>query len=249
MVSSRANHNKDAYNAEVVPFAGKPVEREYRSVSAVEYSYTIETESEKSYNRDVFFEVGDYVYNVCVSVELPNKDYETFVNLIINSIQAEPLDSNEVGIFMKNVPVATGLTKAKFEKVTMYLPNIYVDMSESGTLAYLGPINGVMVSCVRIQATNASADDLRRMMAEAEAGYKTEGGIVVKSLHQKTLNRQSYQSFCVKVKSDDENVYLEQLACLYKGYVYVFTIGCSELTYSENTQAEITQIIGSIKFE
>ena len=99
------------------------------------------------HKRDVFFEIGDYVYNVAVSIELPCDNYDEYIDKIIQSIEAEPLDSKEVGVFMKNVPAATGTTKAKLGKATISLPNIYVNLSADDSSMGRSVSNG----CIRMK--------------------------------------------------------------------------------------------------
>ncbi len=244
------NHNKEVLNEELVTFSDAPVERQYNNIFATEYSYTVKTEDDSYHTRDVFFETGEYVYNVSVTVELSNSDYDDYIDKIIESIKAEPLDSKEVGVFMKNVPIATGTTKVKLGKASMELPNIYVKLeSDDSSVAYVGSVNGVVVSCVKIQTSGATVSDLRKMMKDSENALKAEGAIVLESVHEKMIHKQQYQTFRVKTEDDDETAYLEQCACIYKGSAYVFTTICSEIMYSKSAQAEISDIIESIRFE
>lgn len=244
------NHNKEVLNEELVTFSDAPVERQYNNIFATEYSYTVKTENDSYHTRDVFFETGEYVYNVSVSVELPNIDYDDYINKIIESIKTEPLDSKEVGTFMRNVPIATGTTKVKLGKSSMELPNIYVKLaSDDSSVTYIGSVNGVLVSCIKTQSSGATASDLRKMMKDFESALKEEGAVVLESVHEKTINKQQYQTFRVKAENNDEKAYLEQYACIYKGSVYSFTTVCSEIMYSKSAQTEISDIIESIRFE
>lgn len=243
-------HNKEVLNEALTTFSNGPVERQYANISATEYSYTVKAEKENYHIRDVFFELGDYVYNVSVCVELTNDDYENHIDKIIESIKAEPLDSKEVGVFMKNIPIATGTTKAKLGKASMELPNIYVKMaSDDSSVTYVGPINGAVITCMKIPAVNVTAHDLKNMMKESENSLKEEGAVILETVHEKTINNQKYQAFRARATDDEEAAFLEQYACIYKGSVYVFNIVCSEIMYSESAKAEISDIIGSIRFE
>lgn len=243
-------HNKKVLNENLTTFHSGLVEKKYKNITATEYSYTVKAEKQNYHARDVYFEVGDYVYNVRVGIELPCDDYEAYIDKIINSIEAKPLNAEEIGMFMRNNPVATGTTKVKLGKATMSVPNIYMKMtSDESSIAYLGAVNGVLVSCIKVPASGATASDLRKMMRNAENGLKQEKAIVLKSVYEKTINNLKFQAFNVKSTTDEGTAYMEQLACLYNGNAYVFSIACSEIFYSESTQAEINNIINSIKFE
>ncbi len=244
------NHNKTVLNEKITTFINGPIERQYSNIFATEYSYTVKSETKNYHTRDVFFEIGEYVYNVNVTVELPNDGYDKHITNIIESIEAEPLDSEEVGVLMRNMPIATGTITGKLGKASIELPNIYIPVSsDDSSMAYLGPVNGVVVTCMKVQASSATTYDLKNMMKSAENDLKEEGAVVLNTVHEKTIHNRAYQTFKVKTTDDDETVYIEQFACIYKGQIYVFMTGCSEIVYSESTQAEISDIIGSIKFE
>lgn len=243
-------HNKQVLNENLATFSNSIIEKQYENISAIEYSYTVKSEKMAYHKRDVFFEIGDYVYNVAVSIELPCDNYNEYIDKIIQSIEAEPLDSKEVGVFMKNVPAATGTTKAKLGKATISLPNIYVNLStDDSSMTYVGGVNGVFVACMKVPATDASTSDLKKIMKSAETELKQEDAVILKPVHEKVINNQKYQAFQAKAIEDEEYVYLEEFACTYKGYVYIFFVSCSEIMYSESAQEEISNIIESIKFE
>ncbi len=244
------NHNKKVLNEKIATFSNAPVQRQYSNICATEYSYTVKEEKKKYHIRDIFFEVGEYVYNVSVGVELSQKDYDKYIDRIIESIKAEELDTEEIGILMRNIPVATGTTKAKLGKLNMDLPNIYMKLaSDDETMSYMGSVNGVMVSCFKVATTDLTVYELKKMMKESETGMKNEGADILKSVYEKAVNNHSFQTFQAKYTEEEQSFYYEQYACLYKGTVYGIIISCSELTYSEDARMEISGIIDSIKFE
>lgn len=244
------NHNKEVLNEELAKFSEDLTKKQYGDISATEYTYKVESETQSYFTRDVFFEIGDYVYNMSVTVELPCDDYDVYIDKIINSIKAEPLNSEDVGVFMKNVPVSTGFVKAKLGKSTMELPNIYVKLAEDeSSISYVGSVNGAFVYCAKVQDSSATTSDLKEQFKDIEKGFKEEGATIINPVYEKTINNQKYQCLKVKVTQDDETAYVEQYACIYKGSIYLFSVTCSDLLYSKSTQEEIKNIIESIKFE
>lgn len=243
------DHNKGLMNENLAKFSEGTVGREYASFSATEYTYTIESKKRSYAARDVFFEVGDYVYNISVSVELPNDDSDGYMDKIIESLKFEELDSEEVGTLLRNMPIATGTTKVKLDKMNMEVPNIYMKLASGADMtSYTNPVNGVTVACVRIAAVGATAGDLKNMMITTENQYKENGAITLKTMSEERINNQKFLNFRVKT-TEDEPTIVEMYSCINNGYVYLFTIGCTELSYSENTKAEMKKIVESIKFD
>lgn len=244
------DHNKALLNEDLATFSNEPSAKEYSNISAIEYSYAVKSDSLSYHVRDVFFELGEYVYNLGVCVELPNDGYDQFIDKIIESIKAEPLDAKEVGVLMQNLPVATGTTKAKLGKLNMEVPNIYMEIGADETsMAYVGSVNGVVITCGKVQDASATTADLRTMMKTVESAVKDEGGVILKTLHDETINNKKFQAFRAKTDEEGKTAYSTVYACLHNGSAYIITIICSETMYSKATQAEINSILESIKFE
>lgn len=245
------NHNKKILNESVTKFSDEVVQKKYRDITAFEYNYDIDTNNRKEHSRDVYFEVGEYIYNITVSIELPHDNYEEYIDKIINSVKAEPINSNDIGVLMRNLPVATGEVEVKVGKANIKLPNVYVEMATDETgVAYLGSLNSVMVTAMKIPASDMTENDIKKMMLETEINTTSDGDSdVLKSTYQTTINGQKYYAFLVSSESDEGMAYMEQYATLYKGYVYVVGVVCPELSYSESTKDEIEKIVKSITLE
>ena len=243
------NHNKKTINESIVKFSDGVIQKQYDNISVYEYTYTIEATSYDSHKRDVFFEIGDYVYNMAVTIELPYNGYESYIDKIINSIKAESLDSDEVGILMKNVPVATGTIKAEVGKATMEVPNIYISvMKNTEMAAFSGSVNGVVVTLGKAIDGEATLSDVRKMMKTTETNLKEEyDAEIITSTHETVINSHKYFSYTAYYTRDEITVYAQEYVCLNKGTIYVLSIVCPEHTYSESTKAEIDTIVKSLK--
>ena len=243
------NHNKALLNENITTFEGVK-EKQYEKISATEYSYIVKA-TKKSYRvRDVFFEDGDYIYNISVTVSLARTNYDEYIDGIINSVDTEPLNIDEVGIFIKNTPEATGTIQATVGKAKITMPNIYVKVaSNDDALAYVGTVNGIAVYAAKTAATNVELGDIRDLMQQTADRMKEEGSTMMNPVHQKVIDEQKCFAFKEKTPGDEGMTYTEHLACYYKGNVYLFSVGCSELMHSESTKAEIKKIIEGITFE
>lgn len=241
------NHNKALLNKDLATFCDDVTKREYTDFTAWEYTCEVDSEETDYSMRDIFFELGDYVYNMRVDVELPNDDVNAFIDRIVESLKAEPLDSNEIGIIMRNDPVATGVIKAKIGNLNFEVPNICVEIiSDETSAAYTDPVSGVTASCIKTQAGNATTGDVRGSMKSTESNYVAMGAEVIRSTYDRVINGRTYSMFIIK---NENGVIIEQYATLYNGYLYVITVGCSELYYSEYTKDEMKLIVNSMKFE
>lgn len=243
------NHNKELLNESITTFNGI-TEKQYEKMLATEYEYTVKA-SKKGYRvRDVFFEVGDYIYNIAVTVAFERTNHEEYIDKIINSVVAEPLSIEEIGIFIKNVPEATGTIKATIGKLTIEMPNVYVKVtSNDSVLAYTGTINGVTVACAKVAATNLeTVNDVRMMMMDSADKMKEEGSTMMNPVYQKVIDEQKFFAFKEKTPNDETVVYTEHLVCHYKDNLYVISIGCSEFVHSTGTKAEIKKIIEGMTF-
>jgi len=239
-------HNKTLLNEELAEFGPAPKARKYSNISAIEYSYTLKSQSQSYKTRDVFFEIGDYVYNFRVDVELPNDECDKFIDRIIESIKAEQLDSEEIGVLMRNIPISTGTVTAKLGKMSLEIPNIYIKvLGDESTIAYMGPINGVTISCIKTQVSGVTTNDLKEELKTYLEQMNNDEIVILRNVIETPINKRGFVTYRIK---KDENV-MEQYACLSGNDAYIFTISCHETTYSKSTQSEIMDIIQSIKFE
>lgn len=238
------DHNKSVLNKAFATFSDGITSRQYTDFTAYEYTYTLESEKKSYTTRDVFFEVGDYIYNIRVDVELPHENYDEYIDRIIESIKTEPLDSEEVGILMRNIPIATGSITGKIGKATVEIPNIYVKvLSDENSMIYTSPVTGVALTFLKTQSSGTTIGELRETMKTIERQMENDGATVIRTTYGKTIDN---RNFIALVVSQDGNI-LEQYACIYNDTAYIISVACSELMYSDDTQKEIRDIVDSIK--
>ena len=245
------DHNKQLINEELVQKFTDVYKKDYSKKSAYEYEYLIKTRSYEEYNRDVFFEVGDYVYNMSVAMRLPKEDHSAYVDKIINSIDTQPLDVEEVGVLLNSIPETTGVIKAKVGKLNFEVPNIYMAGAKSDTYAaYVGSTNGVTMTVTSNGAADANATEIKKAMRNAIASMGSEYDVeTIAQVNEKVINGYKYYYFTVSASDEKSTMYMSQYVVVYKDTMYSVVIGCPEFSYSKSTKAEIDNIIKSLKFE
>lgn len=245
------DHNKQLINEDLVQKFTDVYKKDYSKRSAYQYEYLMKTKSYEEYKRDVFFEVGDYVYNMSVEIRLPKEDYMTYVDKIINSIDTQPLDVEEVGVLINSIPEATGVIKGKVGKLNFEVPNVYMTGGKSDTYAaYVGSINGVTLSVGSNGAADANATEIKKAMRNAIAAMGSEYEVeTIAQVNEKVINGYKYYYFTVSASDEESTMYMSQYVVVHKDTMYSIIIGCPELSYSKSTKAEIDNIIKSFKFE
>ena len=251
LANSDYNHNKQYYNEEITRFNGEVKARQYGSINAYEYEMTIKYEIlGDKYMRDVFFELGDYVYNISVSQKIPSENYDSRISSIISSVNAEEIDASEVGILMRNVPDATGTFAADFGDFTVDMPNNFLDSGASNGVAYLNPISGVIITMQQAATTETTFEKMKTQMKEAQKiQAQRSDTTVVSSTADINLGNYKFLRLGLKIKNDTDVNYIQQFVMVKGGIAYVFNVGYPEDTYSDYSRNEVKEILSSVKFK
>ena len=245
------DHNKNLINEDLIQKFTDVTKKDYAKRSAYEYEILMKTTGYEEYKRDVFFEVGDYVYNMSVTVKLPKEDYNGFVDRIINSIETKPLDAEEVGVLISSIPEVTGTVKAKVGKLNYEVPNTYISVVKNDSMAgYSGAVNGVSISIGRGTGETTVTEvkkALKSALSSIEGTYDEVETIA--SVSEKVINGYKYYYYTLKATQDNNTIYVLQYAVIYKDSTYSVAIMCPEISYSTSTKTEIDNIVKSFKFE
>lgn len=239
-------HNKGDINELIATFSEDVTLKEYDRFTAYEYTYNIKYESKgEQYTRDVFFEVGDYVYNVAVSVKLPMKDYDEYVTRIINSVKAELLNFDNVGVLIRDENEATGKVKIKIGQAYMEIPNNYIEEASNGNQkVYTSPF-----AAISFQELNSpeSYADLRKQLKEMEKGLKEDEITIISHTAEKKAGEVAYVSFTTKEVDDNGQVSYTQIFGTVKNkQTYLVIVGYGELGYSESGRREVLSILATL---
>lgn len=203
------------------------------------YNYTVEYQGGGSSNytyTDVFFENGDYVYNIAVQAKTFDE-----ANRLIDGVDVETLDSSVIGTLLRESDLGTGTTEKSISggKVTVsdmwtsYLPNTLIDRRTGGMfmVTYNGGSNGRLK-----QVTEALAKSIR-----------DDGDKIVKPVSSKRVNGTSYYSFTAEQKDKDSGeiryATVYTVAIGNKDYMFVHTR--KDIYYGGGVDTEAEEMVYS----
>ncbi len=243
-------NNKKLFNPELVSF-NKIKEQIYTNVKTYEYEVKIDSVSEKSYHRDVFFELGAYVYNVSVKIKLPDDMAAATTNEIINSIQLDYIDADEVGILMRNVKDLEGTYKVRGNKWSMQVPNGYTEMANSGdSVLLMNAYNGTGIQIDIENGDEVAFVDIMDYARERQKELKTDKEVtILKPVDQIRLDEARFSEVIYSRESEDNKIFARELMGLKNRKVIIVSIMYSELSYGDLVVDETDAILESIQFE
>ena len=242
------DNNKKTLNENVATF-GDVVEKGYENFRGWEYGVTIDAISAKYVGRDVFFELGDYVYNVNIKYQTPNNLGESMTNAILNSIEIKEIDSSKVGILMRNIPDYEGTFTVSQDKWSLVVPNSYSEVAraEDGVMME-NMLTGTAIIFQTGDADGMSAADTRLYLKDMETEMKKQQGKeIIQSPKQVTIGGMQYYELIYMDKSyEDEVHYVRHIIGLKGGNYVLFSMSFYELGYSKYCIAETDEIVKSL---
>ncbi len=243
-------HNKRYCNEELAKFDSNITQNTYTNFNAFEYSYEINAALYSEYDRDVFFEIGDYVYNIHVSVKLPNANKEAFVDAILNSIKAEKLDFSTVGEILYNFEEKEGtFVCEKLNKCKITIPNDYEEIQASKSTIIYSDGNIVLCGLVLMDEEYTYSKIKNVAKTYENAQKKTEGYSIIQPVSEITLGKNKYVKLAYKGTEDDKTGYVEIYLTVSNGAAYIFEISYSELAYSEFARNQVKEMMSSAVFK
>lgn len=184
---------------------------EFSTISDVEnignntyrYTHTISGSSDyDSYEVDTFFEKGEYVYNMLVS--LPSNDNAT-VEKILSSLQTEELDFSKVGKLLRNDPDDETMSTNKIgTSYTIDLPSSWKSsISAMDSAAFVSSRTGSMIA-VTIDSDSSHSKNSLSSDASSYLNYlkKNPDVNVIKNITYETVNNERYATFTYTRTSD-----------------------------------------------
>lgn len=235
-------NNKEALTSPVMTFSNGVTTKKYTNFDAYEYSYEYNTSVIKAISKDVFFELGDYVYNV--SITLDSKIYpdnKALAEKIINSVQVEMLDANEVGILMRNDPDTSGTYEAEAAGFKLTLPKVYTEVQTGG---YQNKRNGIVIAFAGNKLKPITDAEAKEYVKNYENAYKDEEDCtILNSTGETTINGKKYFTLTLRQTDDTGYVYTE----LYMNSTHSFAVIYPEIAYSQKSIESVKKIIATLK--
>lgn len=236
------NHNKNLLNPDIFSFDEiKPVK--YGGTECYEYRYNADLSYDYHNAVDVFFENGDYVYNISVRLDNKIDNQQAKIDAILGSMRVSAPDTATLGTVLRNNPDDSGMHEVKGTSWILSLPNSYSG-SEN---AFLNYVNGTAMTIV-VVPQNESLRTAREVNEEFVDGYtKQFDAEIIKKPSEKNINGRRWTVSETKITIGDEtgNVLVYTIKENDKIYLLAFTV--EEISYSPYTLEEINSIVGSFK--
>lgn len=220
---------------------------QYNGIQAYEYTERVASSLNYDYVRkDVFFENGDYVYNISVAVKTPNDKSDLIISKVFENLKVNDINSHDAGILMRNDADSESFFTSKTDDWSIMLPNSYaeLDVSNDGAV-YLDAVTGTMISLYVIDeddVTETNADEFVKELIYESA--KEKGVYAEKNVQSKKIGNTSYACGVIRVE-DDLRTYVRNYASFDSKKVFVIMASIPEITYSQYNIECVEKIVGT----
>lgn len=238
--------NKRLTNPEFVQYT----EVEAKTYGAIPaYSYTGTTKDagiEDSVMSDVFFDMGDYVYNI--SVTLPPQELDKQMLTILQSIKAEELDKGKIGQILRNDKDEETYVSAEAKSWKTKVPATWTGGTGSSaeSLVYLSGATGVSINCdVKTDLPKGKVSEYVSYVIKED---QDKGMQIVKNMDIGEYGGQKVYEYIMKDVNDDGVVmYICEYIFIKDGNLYDIAFFVPEIYYGEKNKEIISTIISSIE--
>ncbi|MBQ2967160.1 MAG: copper amine oxidase N-terminal domain-containing protein [Clostridia bacterium] len=236
-------HNKKYSNEKLFTFSGGVTEASYAGFKAYEYAFTCKSEAHPYMSRDVFFELGEYIYNMRIDLPLDPTAGNEKMNSIFNSIKAEQLNPDEVGILLRNYPTHDEKYEEKTEGYTMQLPTSIKPVSG----VYVDSITGLGFMVASEKNATMSKKVLEEKLNLIYKSVKKANQDVISRPNITEVNGRMVGSFVLASEKDGKISYDLYYLTLNNGVHYHFIASVPEDTYAKGTLQVFEDIVSSIE--
>ena len=221
----------------------------YNSFSGYMYTGEINLSTGSEVSKDVFFECGDYVYNIHVASKYPHRDGDSsaFIDKILNSVNVGKIDSSKVGTLLRNMRKSTGSLTHTVDNVSFKYPNSYeVVDGDDGLVGFYNPNTANLLTYDKDPNADIDFQDASIVMNRVKKTVLSEGATVIENTNERLIHGSAYVTLTVSKKTDAGLVYTCYYMTVRKKTAYIFKALYPELTYSSNNRKEIEAIIGTM---
>lgn len=246
-------NNKSSYNEEISRFTS-PEEVRYSGFNGYSYTMNLKGESVNTYSKDTFFEVGDYTYNVSITIDRnAYSDYEKIIKSILDSIKVTALNSEETGILMRYEPDREAIYTIKGDKWSLKVPESYEKQSsnDEGTIisdVFTGTTMSFKITDVSGKRRNS---DLVEDLKDLEEAAREDGDCKVVTQTGKTnAGIYTYNSMAFSThEKDSMKVYTSVFSAIRGSKEISVIVMIPETAYSLKTKQNYVDILASLVIE
>lgn len=210
------------------------------------YKYTWSVEGADNTLTDIFFDLGDYTYNL--SFQLPEGD-ESTIPQVVNSFKAQELDSSKIGTLIKNAADESVLMTHKTSDFSVKAPSVWEDVSLSSDLILLN------IRCgAQIVISDLGMNAIKEVELKDFIKYLTDSTLerypfaeMVDSIRNTNIGKRNWHSSVLKRTDDDGNeIYITNYVANIDGETITVSLVEPAATYGGKTADELKAMLESI---
>ena len=226
-------------------------ECEYAGISGSFYTQTIKG-SLKSDGiiKDVFFDNGDYVYNISVMFNTEeDKNDEELMEKILSSVKVKTPDSSKIGTVLRNDLNRDDVRTVKNTNYTFKLPMSFEEITSSATSGtYIDQQTGIAINYTQEYTdVTTKKSDVKNLVSELEKRNRQKKEEIVRSSSDTILNTRLYTYYVYKSVSEKDASYVAVYLKLNQNSIDIITILYPELTYSKANIQMMETALGTIE--
>ncbi|MDP4117933.1 MAG: copper amine oxidase N-terminal domain-containing protein [Bacillota bacterium] len=212
------------------------------------YAYKIITSGSRNDDgvlSDIFFEVGEYVYNIAFYTE---NDERGMINKLLSTLKADTINANEVGVLIRNDYEDDTTYVSKIGKCTLTLPMLWVENNLSSTgCTYYHKITDNVLGMEIFEDSGATAETVKEFVEQRikEISRSSDKKIVQDSM-SKRMGKITYYYYIYSMVYEDKLSYFTEFIGISGKKIYTFKLTQSEITYDSAINDEVTGIINSL---
>lgn len=241
------------YNSKIAKVSETVSEAEYANITGYEYDILCEGKYVKNYVRSVYFEVGDFIYHLGISLDLPNDNAQKQADYICNSLKASPIEDEEFDKILYNVPEITGDTytcRGKDWDIT--LPEGYIGTAGNYYSYFTLGSGDAEINAEFSDTSIKSFADIKAVFEE----YKDFGNFydkfeIIQPLRKVMVGKHQYLEMAFAFGDEESTAdmnYIHFLATYRNGRPVVFGLECYEYNYSQKVIDDMYEMAKSLNF-
>jgi len=218
--------------------------------TATYYSCDSESHGIKYVGNDIFWEAGDYGYNLHIEAL---KNNEALIKKIVDSVKFEEIDASEVGILLMekleededSIVTTVKNTSLKFE---LDVPAKWAQNPEK--TSFYDSAKGLGISIMKADKT-VTIQEINEVYSSILKKDEAESVRKVTPVPKTNLSNNSYTShdFEVLIELNGNKEYVTQCVITSGKNSYILTFSIPEMFYSEINKETIAKIIKSFKIQ
>ncbi len=229
----------------------------YGELSTYEYFISING----SYKNDCFFksyywELGEYVYNLTVELKTPfDGDVYAYADSLMQSVKAEPIDADKVGILERDDPDTSGVftSTPKKEQWALTVPNSYTAMDipgEDGANFEHKLTNAALIYSIQTSEYGFVGSVAWALSLSAENMISKYDAQIVQKPTKRTIGSKAYTCDILTYVEDGVKIYVHRYVTdIGSKQMHQFSFYTTELYHSQTMIREVEDIIASLKIK